>query len=449
MNITRLKSVRAGLDVEIAIELKEANKAFKVEKYVPAIRTAGAPIDRFCTIRWTLSIHRATASRDANDQAAGIQWKPRSTGEGHSNWLQNLNDWNLSRSRYWGIPLPVWSTESGSERKLIGSVEELKRECAKAVAAGLMDEDPLAGFVPGDMSEANYDQVDLHRPHMDEIVLLSSDGQPMHRESDLIDVWFDSGSMPYAQWHYPFENKEKFKTLFPADFIAEGVDQTRGWFYTLHAIASMVFDSPAYKTVVSNGLVLDKNGQKMSKRLGNAVDPFETMDRFGADATRWYMVSNAQPWDNLRFDSEGIAEVQRKFFGTLYNTYNFFALYANIEGFTPDKKELHSVSNPLDFGSSRVEQSCRPGGYFLRRVRAHACRPGNTGIHRRKSEQLVRAFEPERFWKSEQGRSTWPSPLHHCLETVALLMAPIAPSLPTTCSAICKTDEVRTLLSVH
>ena len=421
-----------GLDVEIAIELKEANKAFKVEKYVhsyPHCWRTDRPVLYYPLDSWFI---RATASRDHMiEHNAGIQWKPKSTGEGRfGNWLQNLNDWNLSRSRYWGIPLPVWSTESGSERKLIGSVEELKTECAKAVAAGLMDEDPLAGFVPGDMSEANYDQVDLHRPHMDEIVLLSSDGQPMHRESDLIDVWFDSGSMPYAQWHYPFENQEKFKALFPADFIAEGVDQTRGWFYTLHAIASMVFDSPAYKTVVSNGLVLDKNGQKMSKRLGNAVDPFETMDRFGADATRWYMVSNAQPWDNLRFDSEGIAEVQRKFFGTLYNTYNFFALYANIEGFTPDQKELHSVSNPLDLWilSELNSLVASVDASYAEYEPTRAARAIQEFTVENLSNWFVR-LSRRRFWKSEQGSDQLMafSTLHNCLETVALLMAPIAP----------------------
>ena len=256
--------------------------------------------------------------------------------------MENLNDWNLSRSRYWGIPIPIWRTEDGSEAVCIGSVEELKEACDRSVEAGLMKSNPLNDFEPGNMSKANYDTFDLHKNHVDSIVLASEKGEPMLRESDLIDVWFDSGSMPYAQWHYPFENKEKIddKKAFPADFIAEGVDQTRGWFFTLHAIATMCFDSVAYKNVVSNGLVLDKNGHKMSKRLGNAADPFETIDKFGPDATRWYMITNAQPWDNLRFDVNGIVEVQRKFFGTLYNTYAFFALYANLDGFAFKEESL-------------------------------------------------------------------------------------------------------------
>jgi len=258
-----------------------------------------------------------------------INWKPKSTGEGRfGNWLANANDWNLSRSRYWGIPLPIWRTEDGKEEICIGSVEELKSEMAKAVAAGVLEKDIFEDFQVGNNSEENYAKLDLHKNIVDEIVLVSKSGQPMRRESDLIDVWFDSGSMPYAQWHYPFENKDKIddNKSFPADFIAEGVDQTRGWFYTLHAIGTMVFDSVAYKNVVSNGLVLDKNGQKMSKRLGNATDPFETLDTYGADATRWYMIGNANPWDNLKFDVEGIEEVKRKFFGTLYNTYSFFSI---------------------------------------------------------------------------------------------------------------------------
>ena len=266
-----------------------------------------------------------------------INWKPKSTGEGRfGNWLANANDWNLSRSRYWGIPLPIWRTEDGKEEICLGSVEELKSEMQKAVSAGVLEKAIFEDFVVGDNSDENYAKIDLHKNIVDTITLVSTSGQPMHRESDLIDVWFDSGSMPYAQWHYPFENKELIdqNKAFPADFIAEGVDQTRGWFYTLHAIGTMVFDSVAYKNVVSNGLVLDKNGQKMSKRLGNATDPFETLSTYGADATRWYMISNANPWDNLKFDVEGIEEVKRKFFGTLYNTYAFFTLYANIDKFS-------------------------------------------------------------------------------------------------------------------
>ncbi len=265
-----------------------------------------------------------------------INWKPAATGTGRfGNWLENANDWNLSRSRYWGIPIPIWRTDEGPEATCIGSAEELKEECQKAVDAGIMDNNPLADFDPTDMSDENYNTFDLHKNYVDNITLISASGQPMKRESDLIDVWFDSGSMPYAQWHYPFENKELIdnQKAYPADFIAEGVDQTRGWFYTLHAIGSMCFDAVAYKNVISNGLVLDKNGQKMSKRLGNAIDPFTTLSTYGPDATRWYMITNAQPWDNLKFDLDGITEVQRKFFRALHNTYSFFALYANIDGF--------------------------------------------------------------------------------------------------------------------
>ena len=317
-----------SVDVEIAIRLKEENKAFKVEKYVhsyPHCWRTDKPVLYYPLDSWFI---RVTAKKERLVELnKTINWKPRSTGEGRfGNWLENANDWNLSRSRYWGIPLPIWSTEDGTERKIFGSVEELKAACDEAVKAGLMDSHPFEEFEAGNLSDENYDTVDLHRHVVDKIVLRSSAGLPMKREADLIDVWFDSGSMPYAQWHYPFENKETFNDLYPADFIAEGVDQTRGWFYTLHAIATLVFDSVAYKNVVSNGLVLDKNGQKMSKRLGNAVDPFETIEKYGADPVRWYMITNAQPWDNLKFDLEGIAEVQRKFFGTLYNTYSFYCV---------------------------------------------------------------------------------------------------------------------------
>ncbi|MCC7501827.1 MAG: isoleucine--tRNA ligase, partial [Flavobacteriales bacterium] len=324
-----------SVDVELSIRLKEMGRAFKVEKYehnYPHCWRTDKPILYYPLDSWFV---RVTAKKDrliALNKT--INWKPESTGTGRfGNWLENLQDWNLSRSRYWGIPLPIWRTEDGDEELCIGSLKHLKEEVARSVKAGVMTADPYASFDPADMSDANYDRVDLHRPYADNIVLVSPGGKPMKRETDLIDVWFDSGAMPYAQWHYPFENEATFKETFPADFIAEGVDQTRGWFYTLHAIATLTQDSVAYKAVVSNGLVLDKVGQKMSKRLGNAVDPFKTLDAYGADAVRWYMISNASPWDNLKFDAEGITEVQRKFFRALFNTYNFFALYANIDSF--------------------------------------------------------------------------------------------------------------------
>jgi len=419
-------------DVEIAIHLKEANRAFKVEKYVhsyPHCWRTDKPILYYPLDSWFI---RATAVRDkmlVNN--AKINWKPKATGEGRfGNWLQNLNDWNLSRSRFWGIPLPIWSVEDGSEYKSIGSLEELKMEIEKSVAAGIMDENPLKDFTPNDFSESNYDAVDLHRPYADRIVLVSSKGEAMKREADLIDVWFDSGSMPYAQWHYPFENKALFEKAFPADFIAEGVDQTRGWFYTLHAIATLVFDSPAYKNVVSNGLVLDKNGAKMSKRLGNAADPFEIMSKYGSDATRWYMVSNAQPWDNLRFDTDGIEEVQRKFFGTLYNTYAFYALYANLDGFDysepcPEEhrseldrwilSELHSLIQEVDLAYTEYEptRAARAIQYFTTE---------------NLSNWYVR-LSRRRFWKGAYGpdKQAAYSTLYECLETLAILSSPIAP----------------------
>jgi len=334
-----------SVDVEIAIRLKEENKAFKVEKYVhsyPHCWRTDKPILYYPLDSWFIKV---TEIKDRMfDLNETINWKPKATGEGRfGNWLKNANDWNLSRSRYWGIPLPIWRTEDGTEEILIGSVEELYNEIEKAIQSGVESVNPFKGFQIGNMTEENYDLVDLHKNVVDSITLVSSSGKPMKRESDLIDVWFDSGSMPYAQWHYPFENKDLIdeNKSFPADFIAEGVDQTRGWFYTLHAIGTLVFDKVAYKNVVSNGLVLDKNGQKMSKRLGNAVDPFETLKEYGPDATRWYMIANANPWDNLKFDIEGVAEVRRKFFGTLYNTYSFFALYANIDGFKIEDAEIH------------------------------------------------------------------------------------------------------------
>ncbi|MEG2079332.1 isoleucine--tRNA ligase, partial [Chryseobacterium sp.] len=339
-----------SVDVEIAIRLKEENKAFKVEKYVhsyPHSWRTDEPLLYYPLDSWFVKM---TAVKDRLvDLNKEINWKPKATGEGRfGNWLENVNDWNLSRSRYWGIPLPIWrtdpSTGSAQEEIIIGSVEELYNEIEKSIAAGLMTENPFKGFEIGNMSEENYSLVDLHKNIVDKIVLVSASGKAMNRESDLIDVWFDSGSMPYAQLHYPFENKELIDNnkAFPADFIAEGVDQTRGWFYTLHAIGTAVFDSVAYKNVMSNGLVLDKNGLKMSKSKGNAVDPFETLAVYGPDATRWYMISNANPWENLKFDIEGIDEVRRKFFGTLYNTYSFFTLYANVDGFKYSEKDIEN-----------------------------------------------------------------------------------------------------------
>ena len=339
-----------SVDVELAIKLKIENKAFKVEKYkhsYPNCWRTDKPILYYPLDSWFIKVTDVKDRMHELNQT--INWKPKSTGDGRfGNWLANANDWNLSRSRFWGIPLPIWRTEDGKEQLCIGSVEGLKTEISKSVDAGIMPEDIFADFEVGNMSEDNYDKIDLHKNVVDKIVLVSPSGKPMKRESDLIDVWFDSGSMPYAQWHYPFENKELVddNLTFPADFIAEGVDQTRGWFYTLHAISTMVFDSVAYKNVVSNGLVLDKNGQKMSKRLGNAVDPFETLSKYGADATRWYMIMNANPWDNLKFDSDGIEEVNRKFFGTLYNTYSFFSLYANIDGFNYSEADIPLAQRP-------------------------------------------------------------------------------------------------------
>ena len=363
-----------------------------------------------------------------------INWKPKSTGEGRfGNWLLNANDWNLSRSRYWGIPLPIWRTEDKKEEICIGSVKELKDEMAKAVDAGIMREDIFASFEVGNMSDENYASVDLHKNIVDQITLVSPSGKPMHRESDLIDVWFDSGSMPYAQWHYPFENQDLIEknTAFPANFIAEGVDQTRGWFYTLHAIGTMVFDSVAYKNVVSNGLVLDKNGQKMSKRLGNAVDPFETLKTHGADATRWYMISNANPWDNLRFDSEGIEEVKRKFFGTLYNTYAFFALYTNIDGFCYQEKDIplrersesdRWILSELHTLIKKVDQ------FYAAYEPTRAARAISDFTQDYLSNWYVR-LSRRRFWKGnyQQDKIAAYQTLYACLETVAKLSAPIAP----------------------
>lgn len=340
------------LDIEICMMLKVQNRVFRIEKHVhnyPHCWRTDKPVLYYPLDSWFI---RTTACRDRMIELNNtINWKPQSTGTGRfGKWLENLQDWNLSRSRYWGTPLPIWRTEDGTEEKCIGSVEELYNEIEKAVKAGFMESNPYKdkGFNPGEYNKDNYEKIDLHRPYVDEVILVSESGKPMKRETDLIDVWFDSGAMPYAQIHYPFENKEILdnRTVYPADFIAEGVDQTRGWFFTLHALATMVFDSVAYKAVVSNGLVLDKNGNKMSKRLGNAVDPFSTIEQYGSDPLRWYMITNASPWDNIKFDIDGMDEVRRKFFGTLYNTYSFFSLYANVDGFDYSEPDVPLNERP-------------------------------------------------------------------------------------------------------
>jgi isoleucyl-tRNA synthetase len=422
-------------DVEIAIQLKEENKAFKVEKYVhsyPHCWRTDKPILYYPLDSWFIKITEVRDRMfDLNDS---INWKPKATGEGRfGNWLKNANDWNLSRSRYWGIPLPIWRTEDKQEEILIGSVEELYLEIEKSIAAGFQKTNPFAGFEIGNMSEANYDMIDLHKNVVDEIILVSASGKPMQRESDLIDVWFDSGAMPYAQWHYPFENKELIdqNKSFPADFIAEGVDQTRGWFYTLHAIGTLVFDKIAYKNVVSNGLVLDKNGQKMSKRLGNAVDPFETLKEYGPDATRWYMISNANPWDNLKFDIEGIAEVRRKFFGTLYNTYSFFSLYANIDGFTYSEAEIPLADRPeIDrWIISELNTLIKEvDGFYADYEPTKAARAISDFVQENLSNWYVRLCR-RRFWKGEyaQDKIAAYQTLYTCLLSISKLAAPIAP----------------------
>ncbi|MBL1281300.1 MAG: isoleucine--tRNA ligase [Fluviicola sp.] len=426
-------------DVEIAIKLKIENKAFKVEKYVhsyPHCWRTDKPILYYPLDSWF--IKATDGKKRMSELNKTINWKPASTGTGRfGKWLENLNDWNLSRSRYWGIPIPIWSTEDGDERICISSVAQLKEECGKAVSAGIMTENPLASFEVNDMSKENYAQIDLHKNYMDEITLVSNSGKKMTREADLIDVWFDSGSMPYAQWHYPFENKELIENnkAYPADFIAEGVDQTRGWFYTMHAISTMVFDSVAYKAVISNGLVLDKNGVKMSKRLGNAVDPFVTLDKYGADATRWYMITNAQPWDNLKFDTDGIKEVQRKFFGTLYNTYSFFALYANIDDFDYSEADLALENRPeidrwvLSKLNSLIKNVDDAYDSF---EPTKAGRLIQEFVGDQLSNWYVRLCR-RRYWKQatdDAGKNDKLSAyqtLYTCLETVAVLSAPIAP----------------------
>ncbi|CAM1334602.1 isoleucine--tRNA ligase [Tenacibaculum aestuariivivum] len=423
-----------SVDVQIAIKLKEENKAFKVEKYVhsyPHCWRTDKPILYYPLDSWFIKVTDVKDRMHSLNEE--VNWKPESTGTGRfGNWLKNANDWNLSRSRFWGIPLPVWRTEDGKETKIVGSVAELKEEMALAVKAGVMNEDIFADFVSGDMSDENYDTIDLHKNVVDKITLVSASGEPMQRESDLIDVWFDSGSMPYAQWHYPFENKELVEDGWKtADFIAEGVDQTRGWFYTLHAIATMVFDDKAYKNVVSNGLVLDKNGQKMSKRLGNGVDPFTTLHKYGPDATRWYMISNANPWDNLKFDLDGITEVSRKFFGTLYNTYSFFSLYANLDNFNYSEAEVPLAERPeidrwvLSELNTLVE---KVDVFYAEYEPTKATRAISDFVQDHLSNWYVRLCR-RRFWKGEyaQDKISAYQTLYTCMLTVAKLASPVAP----------------------
>jgi isoleucyl-tRNA synthetase len=427
------KEGNPSLDIDLAVELKKNNKAFRIEKHThnyPHCWRTDKPILYYPLDSWFV---KTTALKDRMIKLnKTINWKPKATGEGRfGNWLENLVDWNLSRSRFWGVPLPIWSTEDRTEQIAIGSAEELKAEVEKAIKAGAMDKNPLADFMPGDMSKENYETFDFHRPFVDEIILVSESGKKMYREPSLIDVWFDSGSMPYAQFHYPFENEETFKTNFPADFIAEGVDQTRGWFFTLHAIATILFDSVAFKAVVSNGLVLDKAGNKMSKRLGNAVDPFKTIEKYGPDATRWYMITNSQPWDNLRFDVDGVDEVRRKFLGTLYNTYAFFALYANIDGFTYSEDEIPVTErNELDqWILSELNSLIKSVDEAY-----HNYEPTKAGraiqyfVNEHLSNWYVR-LSRRRFWKGTYSKDKIEAyqTLYKCLEVVSQLASPIAP----------------------
>ena len=426
-----------SLDVSLCMMMKANNQAFKIEKHVhnyPHCWRTDKPVLYYPLDSWFI---RSTACKDRMIELnKTINWKPESTGTGRfGKWLENLNDWNLSRSRYWGTPLPIWRTEDNSEEICIGSVEELYNEIEKSVAAGFMKSNPYKdkGFVSGEYNGENYDKIDLHRPYVDDIILVSKDGKPMKREADLIDVWFDSGAMPYAQIHYPFENKELLDShqVYPADFIAEGVDQTRGWFFTLHAIASMVFDTISYKAVISNGLVLDKNGNKMSKRLGNGVDPFSTIEKYGSDPLRWYMITNSSPWDNLKFDVDGIEEVRRKFFGTLYNTYSFFSLYANVDGFEYKEADVPMAERPeidrwiLSVLNTLVKEvdTC-----YSEYEPTKAGRLISDFVNDNLSNWYVR-LNRKRFWGGEftQDKLSAYQTLYTCLETVAKLMSPIAP----------------------
>ena len=426
-----------SLDVSLCMLMKANNQAFKIEKHVhnyPHCWRTDKPVLYYPLDSWFI---RSTTCKDRMIELnKTINWKPESTGTGRfGKWLENLNDWNLSRSRYWGTPLPIWRTEDNSEEVCIGSVEELYNEIEKSVAAGFMKSNPYKdkNFVPGEYNKENYDKIDLHRPYVDDIILVSKDGKPMKREADLIDVWFDSGAMPYAQIHYPFENKELLDShqVYPADFIAEGVDQTRGWFFTLHAIASMVFDTISYKAVISNGLVLDKNGNKMSKRLGNGVDPFSTIEKYGSDPLRWYMITNSSPWDNLKFDVDGIEEVRRKFFGTLYNTYSFFSLYANVDGFEYKEADVPMAERPeidcwiLSVLNTLVKEvdTC-----YSEYEPTKAGRLISDFVNDNLSNWYVR-LNRKRFWGGEftQDKLSAYQTLYTCLETVAKLMSPIAP----------------------
>ncbi|WP_446784706.1 isoleucine--tRNA ligase [Macellibacteroides fermentans] len=431
-----LTDADATLDIDLSVMLKQQNRVFRIEKHIhnyPHCWRTDKPVLYYPLDSWFI---KTTACRERMIELNNtINWKPQSTGTGRfGKWLENLQDWNLSRSRYWGTPLPIWRTEDGTEEKCIGSVEELYNEIERSVKAGFMESNPYKGFVPGQYDKENYDKIDLHRPYVDDIILVSNcEGKPMKRETDLIDVWFDSGAMPYAQIHYPFENKDALDKgfVYPADFIAEGVDQTRGWFFTLHAIATMVFDSVAYKAVVSNGLVLDKNGNKMSKRLGNAVDPFETIEQYGSDPLRWYMITNASPWDNIKFDVDGIEEVRRKFFGTLYNTYSFFVLYANVDGFDYKEADVPMEECPeidrwiLSLLNSLVKDV---DGFYDTYEPTRAGRAISDFVNDNLSNWYVR-LNRRRFWgggMTTDKLSAYQT-LYICLETVAKLMAPIAP----------------------
>ena len=429
------KAPERSVDVEIAIKLKEENKAFRVEKYThsyPNCWRTDKPVLYYPLNSWFIKVTDKREELIALNNK--INWKPKSTGEGRfGGWLNNANDWNLSRSRFWGIPLPIWVSEDGSEKKVIGSVKQLIEEINHSVSSGNMKKNPFEDFELGNMSDENYDKIDLHKHTIDEIILTSSSNNKMYREADLIDVWFDSGSMPFAQWHYPFENKSFIddNKFFPADYIAEGVDQTRGWFYTLHVISTLVFGSNSYKNVISNGLVLDKNGQKMSKRLGNAVDPFETLDKYGPDATRWYMISNSNPWDNLKFDVGGIEEVRRKFFGTLHNIYSFYSLYANIDGFKDDEKNINykdrseldrwiiSELNSLVRDVSDAYENYEP---------TKAARSISSFVQDNLSNWYVR-LSRRRFWKGEYNEDKIAAfqTLSECLKKVAILSSPVSP----------------------
>ncbi|MCT4672949.1 MAG: isoleucine--tRNA ligase [Prolixibacteraceae bacterium] len=423
----------ATLDVDISVMLKLENKAFRVEKHVhnyPHCWRTDKPILYYPLDSWFI---KTTAVKDRLIELnKTINWKPESTGTGRfGNWLENLVDWNLSRSRYWGTPLPIWRTEDGTEQKCIGSVEELMGEIKKSIEAGYMEKNPYDEFIVGEYSKENYEKIDLHRPYVDDIYLVSESGQKMTRETDLIDVWFDSGAMPFAQMHYPFENKENFGEVYPADFIAEGVDQTRGWFFTLHAISTMINDSVAFKNIISNGLVLDAKGNKMSKRLGNAVDPFETIEKYGSDPLRWYMITNSQPWDNLKFDVNGVEEVRRKFFGTLYNTYSFFSLYANIDGFTYSEADIAMEKRPeidrwvLSLLNSLVKEVNEALEAY---EPTRAGRAINDFVSENLSNWYVRLCR-KRFWGGEydDNKISAYQTLYTCLSTISKLAAPIAP----------------------